>query len=266
VAQTNLSLTYLELAQAVGRFLGWGSGSEAGETAWTTIQQNIIDDCVKSGQRQFYTPPPVPGITDGTYRWSFLSPAGAVTFSDGQREVPMPEDMGGLEGRLTFSGGDEFRTPIDLVNDGILRAKYAATPDAEGPPECAAVVVKKLEAGGQRKHLFVYPEPDDDYTLEFNYYLLPEAVSGDRPYAYGGPAHAETILESCLAIAEERVNDQRGLHHAKFLERLAASVAIDKASKPQSLGRMRDSSEELYEYRRWLHGQSTVTLDGETPT
>jgi hypothetical protein len=98
----------------------------------------------------------------------------------------------------------------------------------------------------------VWPFADEDYTVEFTYYLIPDALSGAAPYAYGGAAHAETILASCKAAAERDLDDiTDGPQMRNFRERLAASVAHDRRFKPQHLGYNADRSDR----RGWRDGR-----------
>jgi hypothetical protein len=82
----------------------------------------------------------------------------------------------------------------------------------------------------------VYPTPDQAYTITFNYVAYPYSLTLSHPYPLGGDAHGDTILESCLAAAEESLDDDQTLHTGRFQERLAASIAFDKRKGPESLG------------------------------
>ncbi len=110
----------------------------------------------------------------------------------------------------------------------------------------------------QRYRLEVWPEADADYTLSVPMAVLLDALSGSRPYAYGGQPHSETILESCLSIAEQRGNDQMGVHTQKYQERLAASIAYDQRLKPSDLGYNGDGPH----YERDRRDGISVTFDG----
>ena len=119
-------------------------------------------------------------------------------------------------------------------------------PTSTGKPEHAAVEwLKGVEINrGQRANLLLFPASDADYTLNFQYYILPEMLTGTNPYVYGGSAHCETILESCKAKAEQNVNDTIGIHTTLFMERLIASISSDRRTKPQFFGRNLDRSDE----------------------
>jgi hypothetical protein len=62
----SLSITYNELQKVIGRYLGYGRtvyGPDDGSQEWADIE-----DCIKSGLRQFYVPPPMQG-QPGSHQW-----------------------------------------------------------------------------------------------------------------------------------------------------------------------------------------------------
>lgn len=259
--EPTLALRRYQLAAKVGDFLGYGRGSEYSETAWTTRQQADIDDCIESGLRSFYWP----ASADGTiHQWSFLRPTATLTLASGADSVGLPYDFGGIEGDITLLDSGRVPLPVKLAGEGAIRNLYAQQPDATGHPELAAVVPLKVKGtkSGQRQELLVWPAADQEYTLELAYYLLPNALTDADPYAYGGAAHAETILEACLAVAELRKDDMLGPHDQKFRERLVASIAADRRLKPQSLGYNGDDSDGAGYRRRRVWPYATATWDG----
>ena len=269
MAEPTLSLTYFDFSGEVGLFLGWGRGADNGDQAWTTQKQAAINSIVASGQRQFYFPPPVQGVTDSTYEWSFLRPVVTLTLPDGQNSLVLPDDFGGFEGTITIAETGAFPQSVPLVNENAIRVRYSALPDATGWPQLAAERPLKgtTSTKGQKKDLFIWPVADRDYELSFAYYILPDRLTSAHPYAYGGAAHVETILESCLAIAEQRLDDAASVHTGKFMERLSASIGLDRRNKPQLMGYNGDRSDYRHRGRRDLHGWGgVVTLDGVEPS
>jgi hypothetical protein len=80
-------------------------------------------------------------------------------------------------------------------------------------------------------------------------------------------AHAETLLQSCLAVAEFRMNDEKGIHWTTFMERLTASIASDsEAMVPEFLGYNEDGSDFTQQYTRsgrwWNREDTRVTYNG----
>ncbi len=245
MAEPTLSLTKADLEAEIGAFLGFGRGTLYAENVWTDEQTRAIQAIRASGERQFYYNPALPdlGIPAG-YDWSFLKPVSTASLAQNVPTVPLPDDYGGFEGQITISQSGQAFVPIDLVGIGMIYGKFASSPTSSGRPQMACAEPLKGTSGtqGQRFQLRVWPTPDTNYTLQFQYYVNPDALTTARPYMYGGAQHAETILESCLAIAEQRLNDKMMVHTEKFKERLLASINIDRRSKPQTLGYNHDRS------------------------
>ncbi len=117
---------------------------------------------------------------------------------------------------------------------------------------------------GQRYELYVYPEADADYELRGAYNVAPDAITADRPYPYGGAAHAGTIMAAMIAAAERSLGDKMETHNAHFQRQLLASIAKDRSLKPQTLGRNIDRSDDIGSDR--LMELETITLGGLTPS
>jgi hypothetical protein len=94
----------------------------------------------------------------------------------------------------------------------------------------------------------VWPLADATYTLTFPMTILPAALSGALPFAYGGAQHSQTLLQSCKAAAERDIDsigpqDPRAIHQPEFARMLQISMMLDRRTKPQSVGVMWDRSD-----------------------
>ena len=236
----SLSITYNELQQAIGRYLGYGRnvcGPDDGSQEWADIE-----DCIKSGLRQFYVPPPVQGQA-GSHQWSFLRPVTVLPLVGGLGDYDLPEDFGGIVGVLTYPAGTVSR-PVCLVGESAIRTLRQANPQGGKPTQAAIRPKSSTGTAIQRFEILFWPTPDASLDLSYRYYVLPKALSNENPYPYGGQLHCETILESCLSIAEQRLNDEKAIHWDKFMERLTASIQIDrKTSGADFLGYNADRSD-----------------------
>lgn len=272
--ESTLSIVWQEYEARVGSFLGWGRGAKYGDSPWTPQQQFEIDGIVSSALRQFYFPAPIDGETS-SYNWSFLKPTSDLSLAQGGTTAPLPDDFGGMEGEAVVSGTNAVAWfPLDFVGQPAIERQAAQYPTTTGRPLslCVEPLRGQVPPNGQRFQVRVWPIADQDYTLRVQYYILPDYLSGSFPYAYGGAEHTETILESCLAIAEERLDDMpRGMgpHSLKFRERLIASVNMDRRKKPQLVGYNRDQSDlygRLYppRYARFW-GAPGITINGVMP-
>ncbi len=273
--ESSLNLLYQQIQGEVGEFLGYGRGPVANtdnsppvDSTWNQAQLADINFCVASGLRCFYFPPPIDGST-ASFEWSFLHPTATLVLASGKSTIDLPDDFGGFEGPLTISTTPQVAMPwfIEWRNEGALRQMYSVQPTSTGPPMYAAQIPLKGTTATQsnRFQLLIFPLSDQAYTLQAQYYINPDFLSGAFPYAYGGVQHAETILTSCLAIAEQRRDDAMSVQSAKFKERLAASISMDRRLKPQSLGYNSDRSDRRGWTRQDVHfWQPAATYNGSS--
>ncbi len=241
--EPSLNLAYNALMGETGMYLGYGRGAQNGDVAWNANQQKTIDSIVASGLRNFYYPSAPQGMT---INWSFLKPTVTLTLTVAANTLALPDDFGGIEGQITLLAPNNTTWfPIDICNEGQIRVNFSAYPVISGRPLKAAVQPIKGTGSlqSQRFQLFYFPAADTAYVIQFQYYVNPDYLSGAFPYAYGGPPHAETLLESCLAIAEQRLDDMASVHSQKFQERLIASAMYDNKFKAQILGQNGDNSD-----------------------
>lgn len=193
------------------------------------------------------------GGEEGAQNCAVIGPvaqAAGDTFTlDGYRgeDYLLPDDFGGIEGQLTFAEG-EGRPSIPQVAENQIRTLRQRDISA-AQPQYFAVRPKSVAAGEkQRFQLLLWPEPDTVYNLSYTKVVLPNKLSEANPYPLGGMAFSEVVLESCLSVAEQRVNDDKGLHWSQFMERLTAAVIHDReAIEPQHLGYCGDNSDAVLE-------------------
>lgn len=263
--ESTLADTYRDIIGGVGFDQGWGRGPDNGEEEWDDNKLRTLKEIVKGGLQQFYRPPPDQSGT--SYQWSFLTPLANLTLASGERTVRLPDDFMGVPGGrvsiIASDGGSWWSIPIS----GLARAKYAVYPDSTGRPELLEIEPLKAttKERGQRFQFVAWPQAEADYTLQFKYSILGEMLSGDLPYAYGGAEHASTIRASCLAWAELHLDDiGNGPKKAFFMERLAASISIDRHKKAQTVGYNGDCSDRFEERRgpRDYSSWPTLTYNG----
>lgn len=269
MAESTLSLTNQELEAEVGHFAGFGRGANYGEPAWSTRNQLTITNCVKAGLRMFYFPTAVPGDM-ASYDWSFIRPTRQVTFITGDTSVALPDDFGGLEGDVRYVDSGRWCRDIKQTNENRVAEMLTRWPDVVGLPEYCAVRQNSTTGvyRGQRATLLLYPKADQDYTLEFQMYLNPDCLSASFPYALGGATHSETIKAACKAVYErDEENVQNGPQFQYFVERMRASVSLDRRNKGQTFGVNNDPG---YNRQRWNgrylgNTQIPITWAGQDP-
>ncbi len=138
-----------------------------------------------------------------------------TSYSLAQADYDLPDAFGRLVGEFQFPI-DENRRPIRIISVGLLLAKRASR-KLYGPPRYAATRYKTSDgSAGQRQEVLFYPETDEDFDLPYEYEAYQAALSDDYPYPLGGMQVAELYIASCLSVAEQRINDEVGIHTQQY--------------------------------------------------
>ena len=235
-----LGITKAYLKRLIGRQLDFGPHS----ATWNHRQASEVDLALETGLRKAYAPMILPGERY-SHEWSWLRPIGKIVTNSDVYTYDLPSGFVTLEGPLTFAPDEGGLWPsVEIVPEYRVRQKLQGS-ISTGRPRIGAIREKDLNpAGGSGQEIVFWPPPDDDYVLSFRYHVNPAAMANDACLPYGGPQHAQTIIEACLAAAEESVGTVNGPHAAKFLECLQASVSLDRrAGCPDTLGYNRDNSD-----------------------
>ena len=159
----------------------------------------------------------------------------------------LPDDFGGLEGDMVYAEGSN-KPDIRIIGEGKIRGLRSAT-TSRTYPQFVAIRPKKqtTTTTGQRFEVMFFPIPSITYTLSYRMLVLPELlVTSTITHPYGGAMHSETILASCLAIVESQEDGVRGVKWQDFMDRLAASIQIDKRMiSAEHFGYNRDDSDSV---------------------
>ena len=227
--QGTLALSYADFFDKVRRFVGYG------ETL-TEDQTDEIDGYIQSGVRQFYYPAAT-GTRDEVHEWTFLHESAQVVLSEGVESVTVPNVVGNIIGPGLYFDEPNLK-PIPIVSEAFL-LRMRSTRPAEGRPSLACLRHKQTFGGsGQAKELVFWPTPNAALTLSFRMDCDPEPLSVTNPFPLGGPRYSELVLESCLAVAEQRANDEAGLHTERFNKLLESAIAADRRSGAEYFGAM----------------------------
>lgn len=222
----------------IGLFMGFGQDSNG----WSESQKQQVRECQRQGLRRFYMPPPLQGQRVG-HTWSFLFPIESMNITAGSYTYDLPDDFGGLDAPMTYAPGTNvIYPPVEIIGEQQIRRLLQSTTQADGRPVKGAIRQKNdPQSGGTRYEIVFWPVPDDSYHLHYRYRVSP---GDDLEIIHGGQAHMQTIIESCLAVAETMLRRRERRHEQAFMERLIASVSYDQQlASPRSLGYNRDNSD-----------------------
>ncbi len=217
---SSLAIGYAELFGIVAKFLGYPP------SGLTEAQTAHVDACIQAGIRNFYYPPKMEGV-DETYEWSFLRQSFSVTTTAGVADYRMADGFGEVRGEIYFTGDDIERRPLPVISIGAMLSMR--TRRGTGAPRFAAFRFRPTYGtSGQYVEMMLYPTPDRAYPLSFAGTADTGRISAQRPFPLGGPSFAELVTESCLAAAEQRENDEAGLHTQNFNALLVSMIAKDR--------------------------------------
>src|SRR3990167_2763787 len=231
----DLQVDYFYLQRQIGNYLdlGWNPDS------WTHEQQHAVDEVIESGYRRYLYPDTV---EQTGHQWSFLQPIGSIQTSADQRYYPLPVGFERFIGALTFDDETVNYSPIEITSENRLRQLQTQAEQTAYPSLAATRVQASDGKVSQRQELILHPTPDGTYTLSFQYAASAKKLSRDNSVPLGGPAHAEGILASCFAVAEEAKGVKNGPRFETYKRRLLTMLRIDAYRSPQNFGYNGDPS------------------------
>lgn len=150
-----------------------------------------------------------------------------------------------------YYGINTGRGPLKNVNSAyILNLEQNQGATHIGYPELFAIEPDTWPVANdqaeQTYHVRFYPFANQATSLSMRQRLAPDGLSNDADSPLGGVAHYETIIASCLAIAEEFGDTPSSKYRDLFMQRLAASVMADRTGMyAGSLGYNGDRSDQL---------------------
>jgi len=228
MAESTLSLTRDDLRSEVGLKLGYGLDV----SGWTPEQIARIDICVRDGLAQFYFP--VTQDQKTVYEWSFLTPTATLALADTDQDYDLPDDCDGIIERFIVTAGSSAATVIPVVEMDELLQLSTAEAASNALPRIAAIRPKDTDpttSASQRYEALFYPTPDGSYTVSYDYPVQVDSIGTTNTYLPGGSSHSQTIVQSCLAVAEQFFTPDEQIHQQTFQARLQASIEYDKRNQ-----------------------------------
>lgn len=172
--------------------------------------------------------------------------ADASAYSLARVVYELPSTFGGaFDGDLAYKPGTNvLYSPVKIVSNSMIRRLRQNDAAASWPTHATIRPVTFVPATGQRREIEFYPTPNGAYELHGRYKVVPTMIDSVNKYPQGGVAMSEVYVESCLAIAEQRLIDHAGLHTERFAVLLQAAIANDAdAHAPHTLGYNSDNSD-----------------------
>lgn len=238
----DLNITRAYLKKQVGLLRGYGPNVGT----WTKSQSQEMNLIIKKGMLKFFHPQILPG-EGRRHEWSFLRPRAQLITIVGQSSLDLPENFANIAAPLTFAPSETvIHDSLPVIDEFRMRSLLQRA-DATGRPEMVAICPKGPDVLGNRYEILFYPVPDDEYLISYRYQVNPTAGTEETELVYGGQAHAQTLVEACLAASEE-YDGALGVHSKLYVECLRSSITLDRqVNAVGELGYNGDPSNEAFE-------------------
>lgn len=168
----------------------------------------------------------------GDVHWS-----GSKTFAIASSgNFTLPKTFGGQYiGPITFAAGTNTGARLDWTSEAEIRKLREDSTTETGDPRLAAV--RRLSSDTRRWELMLYPEPDEEDTVEFTYDLYFDSLTALTDLHPAGYAFDETVKAAVMAAMERDAEDVLGGLTQYYTQRaLPNAYKIDARSAPRKLG------------------------------
>jgi hypothetical protein len=177
----------------------------------------------------------------------------------------LPDGLSRIVGDLHFAVA-EYQPSVKIIAVSEILEMRSGN-DFTGYPRFAAVRFKTSDGTiGSRQEILLWPRPDAYKVLSYQYEAYQGLLTDAAPYPLGGMHLAELYVESCLSVAEQRGNDEIGIHTDLYQSLLIDAVSRDRKHSAQNYGQMgKREVTDLREFRRGLVGSTyPLTYGGDT--
>jgi hypothetical protein len=155
----------------------------------------------------------------------------------------MPSDYGELIDGVVYSDGSNTRR-VSGATESEIRLRQATNFQTGNTLRFAIYHGNSNDASDW--YMSVWPVMEDATFLTMTYRIVPDDSLAATITDNGGTiqvdaVHAETLLSSIMAAAEEYYNDEtNGVHSQRFAVRLAASIKHDRLSQGPTTSKLPD--------------------------
>ncbi len=236
MAEPTSELTYTDLKKLVGEFMGQTYDS----TLWTAAQSSEFDRIVQSGLRRFYMAHP----------WSFLWKKSTITTAADTKTYALPDDCDNVFGDLIYDPADNVMKERVVQDNDETLTSFAVTHNYNGKPERFSVQNTAISGTTSiRRQVYLWPTPDAEYTLHFEYRQGMNVLTGTQ-YPPGGSYIVEAIKAACLCEAEIKKRQQKGVYYEEWQEKLAYARRVEQEAQAGFVSREGDGLEVPPRYQR----------------
>ena len=242
-----LILTLSDLYTHVSNFLGL----TATGTAPTGTDLTTCKDICYRGYRQFLYP--ISAITGELHNWSFLKQLHVFNVQSGKWKYSLPDNFSDVLEPPYFDDSKGYNELTRIGPEQILKLRTSGI--SSGFPTYFALAPYTFDdSTGTFYEMWIDPEPDGTYLLKMFYRIDPLKPEDAADYLIGGVRATETIIENCLAVAEQQEDDTIGIHTKLANELTQKLIKSDIQEESDVLGNLTDPKPTNY---RWYSAVNT---------
>lgn len=223
-----LDLSFSDIYLRVSEFIGLGASPSG-------TNLTLVKDIVYRAYRQLLYP--VNPNNGKQHVWSWLKKRFVLLTEDSKYKYTLPIDFDKMLGNPQHGTDSPYPELTRVMADDVLSARSSS--DTESFPLMYAIVPAShdIETGSMWE-IWLWPTPNGEYPIHFQYIISPEKPAATTDYFLGGPRVAETILQMSLAVAEQQEENVIGVQSQLADKMLSQLVLSDNVDVPDTLGRM----------------------------
>lgn len=175
----------------------------------------------------------------------------------------MPDDFGGLIGDVYYQANEGLWMPLGNTGVAELLELLQVSTATGRPTVCAVEPLAVSGTIGQRFDLLAWRIADTDYTVRYQYQVLPDKLTAGG-YPYGGARHANTIQYACFAAMERgKFQLVNGPNEQNYRVLLARSIKMDqRGARAGSLGFLVNARPSRWGSRNYAPQATSITVGG----
>lgn len=225
MSESTFTYTFADLYTDVSEYAGLGR-SPTGDNL--TLAKRRVNDAY----REFVS----------AVDWHFLKKSDILNLQSGKWQYDLPDNFRELIVPFKYPTTDSWINPTEGSEDTILNLRTGAG-TTTGRPYIFAVRPKLFDPEhGMRWEAIFHYEPDGTYAMSYTYRITPNELIEDGDVPIGGPEHAVTIRQMCLAEVEAFDEEKPATYTQKAMASLARSKQLDGRKASRSLGYMNEKS------------------------
>ena len=229
----SLRLTFSDLYTKVHNFTV-APGTPTGDDL--TAAQDIV---YRAYRRFLY---PVSFVTKKTHLWSWLKKEATLQLESGKDEYLLPQDFDALHRPFMYTLNTGRYGAITKTSMDKLMLEKSYNSINSWPLLCAIYPESVSTTVSQNKKVIFWPVPNGTFQLNYSYVCEPPKPTVATDIFMGDCLTDETLLQVCLAVAEQDSDEKIGVQSQLADQQVQALILKDSGDAPNTVGFVKDGN------------------------